>query len=344
MKWIRAQSEEFGFEHSPQVRKALRGAPDHLLRHYEKDPPLVKALAQKHKVPANRVFLESGVTGIIHRVFDSILEEGVRVLFPELGYPYYHKLAGHHSSTIETYGFVRRGNTFSYDVAELLEKLEMQPSIVVIVDPESPLGCSVSKQDLHEILKRADGETLVILDQVHEGFREKHKKSVSALVRKYPNLLIARGFSKYYGLAGLRVGYGVCGKNVKEMIRFHDKYLGFNNISQHIAYAALKSEPHYRRMMKKILDQKSRLKTTVQDIEGISYIDGDTISSVLEIRNRKHELQRRFEDAKIHVRWLETYHTHLKPNPLENLVRITTVPAEQMDRIIEVLKGFGRSE
>ena len=202
---------------------------------YQKEPPLLEALAQKHDLPKERLFLEQGVIGIIHRVFDYMLTPQSSVLLPELGFPYYHRLASHHKAGITTFSFQDRQDSFGYDLEDLSEKVQQKPDIVVLIDPEGPLGFSTSDSDLQRVLEATPKETLILLDQAHEGFREDYVKDVTDLISKFPNLLVARGFSKFYGLAGLRIAYALCGEDVKKMINFHERYLGFDNLAQRVA-------------------------------------------------------------------------------------------------------------
>src|SRR3989338_1394210 len=111
---IHADKDELNFPASPKVLEALSSYTLETIRRYQKEPPLLTILAQRHNLPKERLFLEQGVIGIIHRVFDSILTSQSTVLLPELGFPYYHKLASNHKVNITNFEFKKKQNNFTY--------------------------------------------------------------------------------------------------------------------------------------------------------------------------------------------------------------------------------------
>lgn len=329
---LQADKDELNFPPSLKVAEALSSYSLETIRRYQKEPPLLEVLAQKHDFPKEGLFLEQGVIGVIHRVFDFMLTPKSSVLLPELGYPYYHKLASLHKSKITTFGFKDRPDSFSYDLEDLLEKVQQKPSVVVLIDPESPLGFSTSNSDLQRVLEATPKETLVFLDQSHEGFRENHIKDITALVGKFPNLLMARGFSKLYGLAGVRVAYALCGEDVKRMINFNERYLGFDNLAQQVAIAALQSEEHYQENARKIREEKKRFNLAVTTLPTYRVLETDSSSSIVIVPESQSLFLR--EQAKavgIAVRHLGDYHKRLT-----NFYRITMCPAEETDKIIDL--------
>jgi histidinol-phosphate aminotransferase len=303
------------------------------LRRYIDEPPLLTALAANYSLPKERIFLEEAIIGIIHRVFDNTLNPDSEVLLPELSYPYYFKVAKNNGTKIRTFSF--NGDNTYYDIDDLVSKLQSKPKIAVIVDPESPMGFSTKNDDLEKVLSSSSPETLIVLDQAHEGFREKNVKDVSSLVRKFPNLLIARDFSKFYGLAGLRVGYALCGEKVKSLIDFNEHYLGFSSIAQSLAIASLNSEEHYKANAAMIREEKKRFNHIISKLPGYKAIETDSEASIVVVPEQQRGIfEQQTEKAKVLFRHLGQYHDRLNGH-----YKITMCPSEQMDRIINLFES-----
>lgn len=331
MKLIRSQSDELNFPPSLKVCRALDSFDLSILQRYQKTPPLLCRLAKEFDVPRKSLFLEGGIMGIIHRVLDYRLAKGSSILLPDLSFPPYVSVAKHRGADIHYFKLKRTSDSFAYDIQDLLLKLQDKPDVLVLVDPESPLGFSLPTEVLDSILTAAGPKTLVLLDQAHEGFREDHAKEPGILIRKYPNLLVARDFSKFYGLAGLRIGFAICGENVKKMINFQERYLGFNNHSQHIAIAALDSQNYYVSVARTIRKEKYWLSRKLANL-GYHPFKTDHMSVLVETTSAERDAINSLCRKKgIRIRDLATYHGRL-----ENFYRIAVSARKDNERILEV--------
>ena len=91
-------------------------------------------------------------------------------------------------------------------------------------------------------------DTIALIDEAYASFVSTDTHYIAPLVDKYDNLIISRTLSKFYGLPGLRVGFGFIGKGHDQFLSYVNKYLGFNRFSEAVALAALNSDEHYRRV------------------------------------------------------------------------------------------------
>ena len=89
---------------------------------------------------------------------------------------------------------------------------------------------------------------MVLIDEAYASFITSDTDYIAPLVNKYSNLIISRTLSKFYGLPGLRVGFGFIGKGHDQFESYINKYLGYNRFSEAVALAALDSDEHYRRV------------------------------------------------------------------------------------------------
>lgn len=89
-------------------------------------------------------------------------------------------------------------------------------------------------------------DTIVLIDEAYASFISADVDYIAPLVNSYDNLIVSRTMSKFYGLPGLRMGFGFVGKGHSKFMKYSNKYLGYNRFSEQVAIAALMSEAHYR--------------------------------------------------------------------------------------------------
>src|SRR5581483_5272680 len=149
---------------------------------------------------------------------------------------------------------------FNFDIDNCLSKIEeSKPKVVLITSPNNPTGNSINLADFRKILDKTDKTTLVILDEAYFGFDENYnQQDFIALLEKYDNLMILRSFSKLYALAGLRIGFALCGKKVKDILRYQNFYLGGSRLLEEIAIAALESDDYYKGLSSEVISDRQK--------------------------------------------------------------------------------------
>ncbi|MBI4454057.1 aminotransferase class I/II-fold pyridoxal phosphate-dependent enzyme [Candidatus Woesearchaeota archaeon] len=339
-KWINADHDEYHYPHSDKVLRALRKrrALQDMISCYHRKSDLIRFVAKKSDLPTSAFFLEHGIEGIIHTVYSG-LKKGSKILLPELGYTLYHKLAEAYEMKIDTFKFIKGNDRFDYDYNNLLQKLKAKPDMVVLIDPEVPLGFSIPNYMLEDIFRTVSQETLVLLDEAHRGFRQENEKDIPSLVKKCPNLLIAKGYSKFYGLCGLRLAEGWCGENAKKMISYKERVLGFDILSQLIAIACLESEQHYQDNSRLIHEQKTRFYAEIEKLSVYKTYETDTEFALVEVPEEMTQML--LEQAKkqnIGIRHIADYHKELV-----NIVKITICRQADMNRIIDLFSSLTRA-
>jgi len=184
---------------SPKVREALgRISAGALTRYPEREP--VEAIVAAHLVlAAAQVALTNGVDEAIHVLFETFLEEGDELLLPVPTYTMYEVYA---SATDARVVAVQAADDLRFPFERLLDAITPRTKIIAIANPNSPSGSVASQGQLIEIAKRAP-QAVVLVDEAYFHF---HGETVIDLIGEVPNLIVARTFSKAYGLAGLRLG------------------------------------------------------------------------------------------------------------------------------------------
>ena len=190
----------------PAVRSALIRSIDVANRYPEFLPERLRRLiAGRIGVCDEQVVLGAGASGVVMQVLHAVTRPGDRIVFSEPtfdGYPIFAEMA---RLTAVTVPLDERGH---HDLAAMAEAAA-NASVVVLCRPHNPTGTLEPVADVERFLRRVPDDTVVLLDEAYIEFAApQHRVDGPDLVRRFPNLVILRTFSKAYGLAGLRIGYG----------------------------------------------------------------------------------------------------------------------------------------
>jgi histidinol-phosphate aminotransferase len=184
---------------SPKVREVLgRISAGELTRYPEREP--VEAMVAEHLgLAPEQVLLTNGVDEAIHVLFEAFLESGDELLLPVPTYTMYEVYA---SATDARVVAVQSDADLQFPFERLLAAITPQTKIIAVANPNSPAGSIATRAQLIELARRAP-HAVVLVDEAYFHF---HGETVIDLIGQIPNLIVARTFSKAYGLAGLRLG------------------------------------------------------------------------------------------------------------------------------------------
>jgi len=184
---------------SPKVREALTAITTGALTLYPEREPVEAIVAQYLGLDEGQVALTNGVDEAIHVLFETFLEAGDELLLPVPTYTMYQVYASSTDARVIT---VQAGDDMQFPFVKLLGAISTRTKIIAIANPNSPSGSVATRQQLLEVARRAP-QAILLVDEAYFHF---YGETVMDLVGKLPNLIVARTFSKAYGLAGLRLG------------------------------------------------------------------------------------------------------------------------------------------
>jgi histidinol-phosphate aminotransferase len=184
---------------SPKVREVLGSISAGALTRYPEREPVEAIVAAHLRLSPEQVTLTNGVDEAIHVLFEAFLEAGDEILLPVPTYTMYEVYA---SATYARVVTVQAGDDLRFPFEGLLAAITPQTKIIAIANPNSPSGSVATREQLLQIAQRAPHAVLL----VDEAYFHFHGETVIDLVGTIPNLVVARTFSKAYGLAGLRLG------------------------------------------------------------------------------------------------------------------------------------------
>lgn len=202
--------------------------------HLQHGSQLRQALAERNGVEPERLILGNGAAELLSSATRALMEPGQRLLSPWPSFPLFPLMAKRaHGHAIPVSG----------GVDELLEQAqEPGTRVVAIASPNDPTGELLPRTDLERLLAGLPGDVAVLLDESLVEFADAQPPSASLeLLTDHSRLLVFRSFSKAWGLAGLRVGYAICGPDARELLAELEPDLGVSEVSQAGALEALRS-------------------------------------------------------------------------------------------------------
>ena len=248
---------EFNFEPSQKVKDAIKNFdPKDLCfytRIYDQGKKSVVSVrvSEVYGVPEEQVLLAYGGEDILKNSIHYFLTKGDnrKILIPEFSWWYYNRVASECDGVFEMYPLHEQEDTFAYDVNEIIEYTNrVHPRMLLLASPNNPTGNSLSSEEIGRIMENIPNDTMVLVDEAYASFLTSDVDYIAPLVNKYSNLIISRTLSKFYGLPGLRCGFGFIGKGHDQFLSYVNKYLGYNRFSEAVALAALDSDEHYRKV------------------------------------------------------------------------------------------------
>ena len=231
--WIKLNTNENPYPPSPAVREAILdevGADGRSLRLYPNplSAKVRKAIARYHNLDASQVIAGNGSDDILNLLIRAFGDGSRAVGMTVPSYSLYSVLVAMQGAPLKEVPFDR---SMALPVEDILH---CGANLFILTTPNAPTGVGFPNAQLSRILERFDG--IFVADEAYAPFAD---ENAVALLKKYPNLVVVRTFSKAYGLAGMRLGYALGDAAVIDMLdRVRDSY-NLDRLAQVAAIAAL---------------------------------------------------------------------------------------------------------
>jgi len=321
---VKLDGNENPYGCSPRVREALAAFPYYHVYPDTEQRELRKALEGYVGVSAERLVAGSGSDELIDLAVRLFVEPGEAVINcpPTFGmYSFSTGVCG--GRLVE----VPRDTDFAVDVARVRQAIaEEGAKLVFIASPNNPSGNTTPKDDIRHILETG---AVVVLD---EAYYEFSGQSMADESRKYDNLVILRTFSKWAGLAGLRVGYGIFPESiVRHLMRVKPPY-NVNAAGQVAALESLRDIAYLRQTVQAIIAERQRLLQALSQFEGLRPLPSEANFLLCHVAGgRARAVHQELRKRGISVRYFD--------NPrLEDFIRISVGRPEHTDALIAALK------
>ena len=332
---------EFNFQPSEKVIEAIKNFDPGTLcfytRIYDEGKKSVVSvrLSEIYGVPEEQVLLGYGGEDILKYTVHYYLSttDNNSIMIPEFSWWYYNRIAGECGGTTQMYPLHETGDTFAYDIDEIIEYANrLHPRMLLIASPNNPTGNSISGEDLGRVMENIPEDTMVLVDEAYASFISNDTDYIAPLVNRYSNLIISRTLSKFYGLPGLRMGFGFMGKGHDGFLNYANKYLGYNRFSEAVALAALESDEHYRKVADQMEWDRQLFKKELGELPGFKVYKSVANFILIKYPQQiKEKLQAAIAEQDSKIKFMGD------PG-LESCVRITLGRIEQVKTICDTIK------
>src|ERR1700732_5093216 len=263
---IKLASNENPIGPSPKAVEAVKNAVAECNRYPDGGTHLLRAkLARLHEVAMDQMFMGLGSSEIIDLAARILLGHGKTGVTSHGSYaPFSLAIRASGAELVRV-----PQHDFAFDLPAIADTVtaHRETRVVYLANPNNPTGTAFGAADLREFLRRVPADVLVVLDEayIHYADRTDMPDSVQ-LFREHKNLLVLRTFSKVYGLAGLRVGYGIGDTPVLEAMNKLRTPFNLAGVSQAGAMAALDDAEHVNRSTQENAVERARLTKGLSDL------------------------------------------------------------------------------
>ncbi|MDR0395527.1 MAG: aminotransferase class I/II-fold pyridoxal phosphate-dependent enzyme [Tannerella sp.] len=333
---------EFNFEPAPEVKEAIKNFEVKKFCFYTrtfgegKKSVFSEYLSSLYAIDEKQILIGYGGEDILKQVVHFFLteEDGNKtMLIPEYSWWYYRSIADEVKGRNVMYPMYEEGNTFKYDLEGLKSTVESeQPKIILIASPNNPTGNMLTAEDLGYVMSFVPQSSIVLIDESYASYVTADNRYVKALIEKYPNIIIVRTLSKFYGLPGLRLGFGFMSASLERFMKYSTKYLGYNRLSEEIGIAVLKAEDYYRAVAESMNTDRRMYEKELGAIPGFKVYQSNANFILVKYPvELKDVLQEAFGQNHYKVKFMD------EPE-LSSHIRITIGTHDQNHAVVETVK------
>lgn len=248
----------------PPLPSVMRAITEEALQRINRYPSMrgeeiVHRLAEFSDVHDDEIMLGCGSTEVITQLVNLVAGPGDEIIYPWRSfeaYPIIVTAAGARSVAIPN---LPDG---SHDIDAMIAALNATTRLVIVNNPNNPTGAALSKEDAQRLIDAVPRDVLILFDEAYVQFNTAEDTADGMeFFRRYPNVVVARTFSKAYGLAGLRIGYAIASRDVVDGMRKVSLPFGVSQMAQVAACASLEPEAlqELQERVDAIVDERARV-------------------------------------------------------------------------------------
>lgn len=287
------------------------------------------AIARHHSVEPRRVVLGNGSSEVLRMAAAAFATPGKTVVAAE---PTFEAVLSYARVTRAEAVKVPLTEDFRHDLSRMAEACDERTGLVYVCNPNNPTGTIVESEELGAFLSRVPSSTVVLVDEAYHHFVESPRyKSALGLPGRFANLVVARTFSKIYGMAGLRLGYAVASEASAAAMARHSSWNNVNAAALAAAQSSL-ADPDLVPRQRRLLNDTRRWLCAELSRDGRRYIPSETNFLMIDMGSDVAPVIREFRNRKVLV--------GRKFPSLSNWLRVTIGTREEMRTFLAGLRAI----
>ena len=222
---------------------------------------LRKLISSKFKCDFNKIICGSGSDEVIQMICQLFLRSGDEVIVPQYSFLMYRIYA----SIVGAKVVFSKEKKFRVSVENIIKKVNKKTKIVFIANPNNPTGTYLEKKELINLRKKLNKKILLVVDDAYDEYmKDKNYSSGLNIFKNKKNVFILRTFSKIYGLASLRVGWGYGDRKIIDALNMIKPPFNVNKIAQLCAIESLKDSKFITKSVKHNLFWSKKIKNSLE--------------------------------------------------------------------------------
>lgn len=237
---VKLASNENPLGISPKAQMAIDEAVYEVARYPDGNSfALREVVAHKFKVAHNQIVFGNGSNDILELVARAFLQVGDEAIYSQHAFAVYPLV----TQAVGATGLVVPANNYAHDLIGFVKAITPKTKLIFIANPNNPTGTYIDKAALKAFFKQVPNNVIILLDEAYDEYLSAEYKSQAIdWIKEFDNLVISRSMSKAYGLAGLRVGYGLMHADVADILNRVRQPFNVNSIAQAAAVASLQDD------------------------------------------------------------------------------------------------------
>ena len=325
---IKLASNENPYGPSPKVLKAIAQASKELNRYPDGDCHyLRKALAARLNVSGKQLIFGNGSDELIILAVRAFVGEGDEVVIAKPSFLIYSIASCIAGAKVKAIPL----KNFCYDLDAMKKAVTKKTKVIFLGNPDNPSGMYFTEKEIRGFLKGLRRDILVFIDEAYYEYVNAPDYIDSLkLLRSHKNVIVTRTFSKMYGLAGLRIGYGVANDELIGLLNRIREPFNVNSLAQVAAMAVLKDRVYYRGLAKKINAQRQYLYKSFKKLN-LGFVESCTNFILVKTKGNTVDVSKKLLKKGIIVRNMSAW-------GLKHFIRVTIGTAQENKRLVATLK------
>jgi histidinol-phosphate aminotransferase len=326
--FIKLDQNENPYGCSQRVRTALARFDRYHIYPDGMSRDLRQHLSEYVGVPSDQIVVGNGSDELIDMALGVLCIPNDKVILHSPTFAYYSSSIGNRGGIVTD---IPRRSDFSLDVDATLSAIDEKTKAVIIATPNNPTGTPTPMPDIRRLLESG---VVIIVDEAYAEF-----SGVSAvpLMREYSNLVVIRTFSKWAGLAGLRLGYGMFSPELIPHVNKVRPPFNVNIAAQIAGKVSLEDREYLLSTVRLVVNDRERLFSRIAEMDFLKpYPSAANFILCQVIRGEAKDIHQKLEANRILVRYFAT------PR-LNNYLRINVGTTEQCKELVRCLRAIGQA-